>query len=131
MNEYSFSLREETTFRESLFKRMDTQDGMLKDIKEQTTKTNGRVNQLEITTADYPKTKEITEDLKGWKMWLSGAVAIILLFGGGFITLFYQLQKSDQEKFIQETIEKERPQIIKETLSEINRQFNLQGIDIK
>ena len=57
----------------------------------QTTKTNGRVNLLEIKTSDYENIKKTTDNLKGWKMWLSGAVAVIIFFGGAFITLFYQL----------------------------------------
>ncbi len=54
MPDESFNLREETTFRESLFKRMDKQDEMLEEIntdvkltKAQAYKTNGRVSRLE------------------------------------------------------------------------------------
>lgn len=45
MEEYS--QKEENTFRTELFRRMDHQDIDLKDIKIQTTKTNGRVSKLE------------------------------------------------------------------------------------
>lgn len=54
MPDDAFNLREETTFRTSLFKRMDDQDKVLDEIngdvkltKAQAYKTNGRVSKLE------------------------------------------------------------------------------------
>jgi len=128
MSEEEYSLREETTFRQNLFKRLDTQDEILKEIRMQTTKTNGRVNLLEIKTSDYENIKKTTDNLKGWKMWLSGAVAVIIFFGGAFITLFYQVQKYDQENFIRETIKNERPQTVSDVILELNKDYNLIGI---
>jgi len=42
---------EELTFREALFKRLDSQDKSLLEIKEQTTKTNGSVRKLQMWKA--------------------------------------------------------------------------------
>lgn len=47
MVEKNYSKREQDHYFSDLFKRMDSQDIVLGAIKEQTTKTNGRVSKLE------------------------------------------------------------------------------------
>ena len=86
---------EETTFRKDLFNRLDIQDKQLAEIKSdgketkvQAYKTNGRATALEIRIIDYEKLKEVVNGLSGFKLWLTGAVAVLLLTGSTIGYLF-------------------------------------------
>lgn len=62
--------RESYTIKEVVEDNFDEMRGHLKEIKEQTTKTNGRVQSLELSRA-----------------WIWGAMAVLTLLGGAIITL--------------------------------------------
>ncbi|HRH25317.1 MAG TPA: hypothetical protein PLQ20_03215 [Candidatus Paceibacterota bacterium] len=85
MEEYS--QKEENTFREALFRRMDTQDNSLGKILEQTQKTNGRVNSLETSRT---------------QIWT--AISILLFLGGAIITLSISAINTKIEKGIKDAL---------------------------
>lgn len=83
-----YSQKEENTFRQDLFRRMDVQDKTLariesdgKDTKAQTIKTNGRVNLMEEKTKDYDELRNSIQGLANIKYWIMGASATILAIG--------------------------------------------------
>lgn len=96
MEEYN--QKEENTFRKDLFHRLDTQDDLLKEIKTQTVKTNGRVTVLETRLEDYDENKKILAGLSGFKMWLTGAVAVLLLCGGTLGYAYSEIILSNADK---------------------------------
>ncbi len=65
-----YSQKEEDTFRLELFRRMGVQDENLREIRNQTTKTNGRVTSLE-----------------GSRIQVWTAIAVLLVLGGTIIYL--------------------------------------------
>jgi len=124
-----YSQKEENTFRKDLFRRLDNQDGMLNDIKEQTTKHNGRMTKLETRTEDYDDYKKTVQGLSGFKMWLTGAVVASLTVGSGIAYLFMEKIENNTRQIVSEMIEQEKPKIIKSAVEDIitviNQEYNL------
>lgn len=116
---------EEVTFRQELFRRMDTQDSTLKRIEEQTSKHDSRMTTLETRLIGYEKWKDILSSLEGWKMWLTGAVAVIIIVGAFVWHLVISNVLQQAQTASQQSIEQLKTQILQDTISEINRNYNL------
>lgn len=123
MEEYNE--KEEATFRKDLFRRMDVQDEALNRIETQTIRTNGRVTAVEIQLKDYEGFKTAVNNLSGFKMWLSGAVAVLLFLGSGIGFFFSYYIRTNTESTVRDILKEEKPVIIRDTISEIDRTYNL------
>ncbi len=120
-----YSQKEEDTFRLELFRRIGVQDKVLDDIKVQTTKTNGRVTVIETITKDYDEYKKIVSGLSGWKMWITGAVAVII-FGGGYVwNLVLQNILNTSEKNNQVLIDKSVDVTAQKVISQLEEKYDL------
>lgn len=114
-----YSQKEENTFRLDLFRRLDNQDVMLKDIKEQTTRHNGRMTKMETKLEDYDEYKERVIGLSGFKMWLTGAVVASLTVGSGIGFLFMEKIENNTRQIVLDTLEQEKPKIVNETAKDV------------
>jgi hypothetical protein len=126
MAKSDYSQKEEDTFRKDLFRRMDGQDEVLKVIKDQTIKTNGRVTVLEVTVKDYTDLQKTVQALAGWKMWLSGAVAVILLAGGVYVKLLLKDIYRTVNEQTQAIVNSQKEDIAREVVAELERKYELQ-----
>lgn len=88
MSNDEYNQKEENTFRQELFRRMDQQDRILEKLLEQTTKTNGRCTRLEDLTKDY---KTDMETLKTTRTQALTIIAVFILIGSG---IFYLIDRS-------------------------------------
>lgn len=123
MEEYN--QKEEETFRKDLMRRMDVQDQALDRIETQTVRTNGRVTAVEIQLKDYESFKTTVNSLSGFKMWLSGAVAVLLFLGSGIGFFFSYYIRTNTESTVRDILKEEKPVIIRDVISEIDRTYNL------
>lgn len=73
--------------KEIMEQRFDEQNSHLIEIKEQVKKTNGRVNSLELS-----------------RSYLWGAVAVLLLLGGGIAGLFWSVLEAKIEKAVEQAL---------------------------
>lgn len=124
-----YNKEEETTFRKDLMRRMDVQDDALDRIETQTIRTNGRVTAVEIQLKDYEKFKESIDSLKGFKLWLSGSVATLLFLGSGIGFFFSYYIRTNTESTVRDILKEEKPVIIRDVITEIDRTYNLGTIE--
>lgn len=73
--------------KEIMEQRFDEQNSHLIEIKEQVKKTNGRVNSLELS-----------------RSYLWGAVAVLLLLGGGIAGLFWSVLEAKINKVVEQAL---------------------------
>jgi hypothetical protein len=120
-----YSQKEENTFRLDLFRRLDTQDNLLGDIKIQTTKTNGRVTVLEEKTKDYTEIKNVMYGLKDFKSWLAGAVATSLTLGSIIAYLFMNYITANTQNIITAQKDSIIQEAVEQTILIVNQKYNL------
>ena len=90
-----------------LDERLTKQDKMLGDIREQTTKTNGRVNALEPQMIDVKKELPNLQDKvfkhENWRWYMLGIGATVLLLGGVIYGLTIQNVNATIDKKISDS----------------------------
>ncbi len=124
-----FNQKEEETFRKDLMRRMDNQDSVLKDIKIQTTATNGRVSKLEDWSNESKKVIESTTKIASdtalnytvdkTRIW--AVIGVLILLGGTIITLAIMAIDSK----IQKGIDTRSENIAGQVLSQIEEKYDL------
>jgi len=104
---------------------MDNQDTMLKEIRDQTIKTNGRVNALESTLHDYDSYKATVSSLKDWKAWVMGG-AVVVVAGGGLVwNLILDNVLSQMKENTEQLIEKSVDTSAARVVSQLEDKYNL------
>lgn len=124
-----YSQKEEDTFRKDLFKQLDRIESDGKETKIQTTAHNGRMTKIEVKISDYEEIKQIVNEAKGFKTWVSIILSIFLTLGSGIGYLFLQNVYAINADNTRAIIEQEKENIIKSatgnSISAINLKYNL------